>query len=331
MRYVVETFASLYGDLAGKFLHSVVRFQDVLGDYQDAQLDAYFKPFMQTSGVMMAEESWDGGVGSIRAKIQGGCYNWDVVQVVSVELLLGCEEGLYEPIDWAAVGGKEQFIEAAVNDCGVGTIVWSTVLAYDGDKVTENPPQSWADFWDTDKYPGKRGLRRHPKYTLEFALMADGVPADQVYEALRTPEGVDRAFAKLDEIKDDIIWWEAGAQAPQLLVAGEVVMTNAWNGRISAANKENNRNFKIVWPESIYAVDSWVILRGTPHKDAAPKFIAFASQPEHQRRRQHQDGVKVATRRRPRPSWIWTAAMLHFGTPAGRLAVKDAVGRLAVA
>jgi putative spermidine/putrescine transport system substrate-binding protein len=125
-------------------------------------------------------------------------------------------------------------------------------------------------------------MRRHPKYTLEFALMADGVPPDQVYELLRTPEGVDRAFAKLDEIKDDIIWWEAGAQAPQLLASGEVVMTNAWNGRISAANRDDGRNFKIVWPGSIYAVDSWVMLRGTPHKDAALKFIAFASQPEHQ-------------------------------------------------
>ena len=252
------------------------------GAYQDAQRQVYFEPFKQASGIDLVEDVWNGGVGTIRAKVEGGGQEWDVVQVEADELVIGCEEGLYEPIDWAAVGGKDQFIEAAVNDCGVGTIVWSTVLAYDGDKITENPPQSWADFWNTEKYPGKRGLRRHPKYTLEFALMADGVPADQVYEILRTPEGVDRAFAKLDEIKDDIIWWEAGAQAPQLLVAGEVVMTNAWNGRISAANKENNRNFKIVWPESIYAVDSWVILRGTPHKDAALKFIAFASQPEHQ-------------------------------------------------
>ena len=156
------------------------------------------------------------------------------------------------------------------------------MLAYDGDKINDDPPQSWADFWDTEKYPGQARLRRHPKYTLEFALMADGVPPDQVYEMLRTPEGVDRAFAKLDEIKDDIIWWEAGAQPPQLLASGEVVMTNAYNGRISAANKDDGRNFKIVWPGSIYAVDSWVILRGTPHKDAALKFIAFASQPEHQ-------------------------------------------------
>ena len=190
------------------------------GAYQDAQRKVYFEPFKQATGIDLVEDVWNGGVGAIRAKVEGGGQEWDVVQVEAEELVIGCEEGLYEPIDWDAVGGKEQFIDAAVNDCGVGAIVWSTVLAYDGDKITEDPPQSWADFLDTEKFPGKRGLRRHPKYTLEFALMADGVPPDQVYEVLRTPEGVDRAFAKLDEIKDDIIWWEAGAQPPQLLGLG---------------------------------------------------------------------------------------------------------------
>ena len=251
------------------------------GAYQDAQREVYFEPFKQETGLDLVEDVWNGGVGAIRAKVEGGGQEWDLVQVEAEELVLGCEEGLYEPIDWEALGGEDQFIDAAVHECGVGTIVWSTVLAYDGDKITEDPPQSWADFWDTEKYPGKRGLRRHPKYTLEAALMADGVPPDQVYETLRSEEGVDRAFAKLDEIKDDIIWWEAGAQAPQLLASGEVVMTNAWNGRISAANEEG-RNLGIVWPESIYAVDSWVVLANSPNKEAAVDFIAFASQPEHQ-------------------------------------------------
>jgi putative spermidine/putrescine transport system substrate-binding protein len=252
------------------------------GAYQDAQREVYFEPFKKATGIDLVEDVWNGGVGAIRAKVEGGGQEWDVVQVEAEELVLGCEEGLYAPIDWQAVGGKDQFIDAAVNDCGVGTIVWSTAIAYDGDKLKDGP-KSWADFWDTQKYPGKRALRRGPKYTLEFALMADGVPPDQVYQVLGTPEGVDRAFAKLDEIKGDLIWWEAGAQPPQLLASGEVVMTSAYNGRISAANKDDGRNFKIVWPESIYAVDSWVILENSPHKDAALKFIAFASQPEHQK------------------------------------------------
>src|SRR6202171_4869615 len=66
------------------------------GAYQDAQRDVYFKPFMEKSKIPMTEENWDGGVGTLRAKIQGGNNNWDVVQVESEELLLGCEEGLYE-------------------------------------------------------------------------------------------------------------------------------------------------------------------------------------------------------------------------------------------
>jgi putative spermidine/putrescine transport system substrate-binding protein len=252
------------------------------GSYQDAQREVYFEPFKQATGIDLVEDVWNGGVGAIRAKVEGGGQEWDVVQVEAEELVLGCEEGLYAPIDWQAVGGKGQFIDAAVDECGVGTIVWSTVIAYDGDKLKAGP-RGWADFFDTEEYPGKRGLRRGPKYTLEFALMADGVPPDQVYQVLGTEEGVDRAFAKLDQIKDDLIWWEAGAQPIQLLGSGEVIMTSAYNGRISAANKEDGRNFKIVWPESIYAVDSWVILENSPHKDAALEFIAFASEPEHQK------------------------------------------------
>jgi putative spermidine/putrescine transport system substrate-binding protein len=252
------------------------------GSYQDAQREVYFEPFKRETGINLVEDVWNGGVGAIRAKVEGGGGEWDVVQVEAEELVLGCEEGLYEEIDWEAIGGKDQFIDAAVDDCGVGTIVWSTALTYDADKITQDPPQSWADFWDTEKYPGKRGLRRGPKYALEFALMADGVPPDEVYDVLRTPEGVDRAFAKLDEIKDDVIWWEAGAQPLQLLASGEVVMTSAYNGRVSAANQAEGRNFQVVWPESIYAVDSWVVLRDSPNRDAAFQFIAFASQPERQ-------------------------------------------------
>jgi len=252
------------------------------GAYQDAQRAVYFEPFVAETGIDVVEDVWNGGVGAIRAKVEGGGGEWDVVQVEAEELVLGCEEGLYKLIDWQALGGKEQFLDAAVHDCGVGTIVWSTVLAYDGD-VIKDGPDGWAGFWDTETYPGKRALRRGPKYNLEFALMADGVPPKEVYDVLRTEDGVERAFAKLGEIKDDLIWWEAGAQPPQLLASGEVVMTSAYNGRISAANKDEGRNFKIVWDESIYAVDSWVILANAENEEAALEFIAFASDPANQK------------------------------------------------
>jgi putative spermidine/putrescine transport system substrate-binding protein len=110
------------------------------------------------------------------------------------------------------------------------------------------------------------------------------VPVEEVYPVLATAEGVDRAFAKLDAIKGDIVWWEAGAQPPQLLAAGEVVMTSAYNGRISAANATDGRSFRIVWPGSLYSIDYWVVLAGSPHVDTGHDFIRFATEPERQAR-----------------------------------------------
>lgn len=251
------------------------------GNYQDAQREIYFKPFAEKSGKPLLDEAWDGGIGVLQAKVKAGNPNWDAVQVEVEELALGCADGLYEKIDWDKVGSKDKFIPAAVNECGVGAIVWSTAIAYDSDKIADGP-KSWADFWDVQKFPGKRSLRKGPKYTLEFALMADGVAPAEVYKVLATPEGVDRAFKKLDELKANIVWWESGAQPLQLLASGEVAMASAYNGRITGINRTENRHFKVVWPGSIYAVDSWVVLKDAENKDAAMDFIAFASKPENQ-------------------------------------------------
>jgi putative spermidine/putrescine transport system substrate-binding protein len=106
--------------------------------------------------------------------------------------------------------------------------------------------------------------------------MADGVAPKDVYKVLSTPEGVDRAFKKLDQLKPNIQWWEAGAQHPQMLAAGDVVMSTAYNGRIDAAQREG-QPLQVVWNQSIYDLDYWVIPTGTPNKAAAEKFISFAT------------------------------------------------------
>jgi putative spermidine/putrescine transport system substrate-binding protein len=251
------------------------------GNFQDAQRKIYFEPFGTETGKPLLDEAWDGGIGVLQAKVKAGHPSWDAVQVEADELALGCADGLFEKVDWNRVGGKDAFLPAAVSDCGVGAIVWSTAIAYDGAKIGDGP-KSWADFWDVKKFPGKRGLRKGPKYTLEFALMADGVPADNVYEVLATPEGVDRAFARLDALKPHLVWWTSGAQPLQLLASGEVTMTSAYNGRITGINRSEDRKFKVVWPGSIYAVDSWVVLKDAENKEAAFDFIAFASKPQNQ-------------------------------------------------
>lgn len=251
------------------------------GNFQDAQREIYFKPFATLTGQRVLDQSWDGGIGILETKTKVGTPPWDVVEVEAEDLALGCEAGIYEPIDWNQVGNRADFLPGAVSDCGVGAMVWSTGLTYDASRLT-TAPSSWADFWDVKKFPGKRGLRKGPKYALEIALMADGVAPADVYKVLRTPEGVDRAFNKLNELKPNLVWWEAGAQSLQLLSANDVVMTSAYNGRISGFNRNEGRNFKLVWPGSIYAIDSWVVLKGTPNKDAAMRFIGYASQPENQ-------------------------------------------------
>ncbi len=250
------------------------------GTFQDAQRELFFKPFAEKTGKPVLDEAWEGGYGVLQSKVKAGSPNWDVVQVEAEELALGCADGIYEKLDWSKLGGKEAYIDAGTSDCGAGHIVWSVALTYDGNKLTGDTPKSWADFWDVKKFPGKRGLRKGAKYSLEIALMADGVPANEVYDVLATPEGVDRAFKKLDELRPNLVWWEAGAQPLSLLQTGDVVMSTAYNGRITGLNKTEGTNMKLVWNQSIYAVDSWVILKGAENKDAGMDFIAFANAPE---------------------------------------------------
>ena len=252
------------------------------GTYQDAQRAIYFEPFTKEHGVNIVEDEYNGGVGVLRAQVMGGVPTWNIIQVEAEDLVLGCEEGLYVPIKYDLLDyAQDDFIKGAATECGVGTIVWSTQIGYDAGRV-DVAPQSWADFWDTEKWPGTRALRRGPKYNLEFALMADGVAAAEVYGMLRTEEGVERAFKKLDELRDNLIWWEAGAQPLQMLAAGEVVMTSIYNGRMTGSNRAEGTNFAGVWPGSIYAIDSWVILEGTPSVETAHAFINFASDPKRQ-------------------------------------------------
>jgi putative spermidine/putrescine transport system substrate-binding protein len=252
------------------------------GAYQDAQKGAFFEPFKKETGIALTDEAWDGGVGVLRAKVQAGASSWDVVQVESDELAIGCEEGLFEKIDQSKLE-KHSYIPEAVHSCGIGAIVYNFVLSYDRDKLMgDKAPKSWADFFDTKKVPGKRAMRQGPKANLEMALMADGVAPNDVYKVLATPAGVDRAFKKLDTIKKDLVFWKSGAQPPQLLASGEVVMAWAYNGRIDAANVKDKRNFGVVWNQSLFTIDSWVILKNSANKEGAYKFINFAGKADTQ-------------------------------------------------
>ncbi|MGY4430792.1 putative spermidine/putrescine transport system substrate-binding protein [Bradyrhizobium sp. F1.13.1] len=247
------------------------------GALQKAQRKALFEPFSNTSGVRITEDESDGGAAKIRAMVDTKTVSWDVVDSGGGAAIQMCNEGVLEPIDWKKLGlDRSKFTDPDEMDCGVPSQSAAAVIAYDKEKLP-NGPQIIADLFDLKKFPGKRGLYKSAAYNLEWALIADGVPVKDVYKVLGTPEGVDRAFNKLDTIKKDVIWWTSGAQAPQLLADGQVVMTVAWNGRIYDANKNSGKHFQIIWDAQQPLRDYWVIPKGTRHLDEAYKFIAFAA------------------------------------------------------
>ncbi len=252
------------------------------GAYTKSQVEAYHKPWMAATGNTVVSEDYSGGLAEVKSQVESGTVTWDVIDVELSDAVRGCDEGLLEEIDTsmlpAAPDGTpatEDFIEGGLSECAVANIVWSTIFAYDSSKTPG--VDSIDDLFDLEAFPGKRGLRKNPKSLLEMALMADGVPAADVYETLSTEEGVDRAFAKLDTIKDSVVWWEAGAQPPQLLADGEVVMTTAYNGRIFNAAAGEGKPFEVVWDGQIMDFDLFVIPKGSPNKEAAMDFISFAT------------------------------------------------------
>ena len=256
------------------------------GAYTKSQTEAYFKPWMASTGHRVLSEDYSGGLSEVKAQVEAGNVTWDIVDVEDAEAILGCDEGLFEEIDPAILPAapdgtpaEEDFLEGTIGDCAIGTVIWSTAYAYNQERLSP-PPSTIQDFFDLKKFPGRRGMRKTPKVNLEIALMADGVPADQVYEVMATPEGIDRAFAKLDSIKEHVLWWEVGAQPPQLLVDGEVVMSTAYNGRIFNAFAAEGQPLAMVWDAQVLAMDNWAIVRGAPNLELALDFIRFASMPE---------------------------------------------------
>jgi putative spermidine/putrescine transport system substrate-binding protein len=250
------------------------------GAYSESQHKAFIEPYI-AAGNKVTEAEYNGEVAKIKAMVEANAVTWDVVDVDSPTALQGCAEGALETIDWSKLGlDRSKFIGADLADCAVPNIVYGTVFGYDTSVIKDNPPTTINDFFDTTKYPGKRALWKNPQVNMEWALITDGVDPKDVYKVLGTPEGVDRAFKKLDTIKKDIVWWESGAQAPQLLADGQVVMTSAWNGRLYNAMVQDKKPFKIVWDHQALDWDWWAIPKGGPKVEEAYRFVKFAQDPQ---------------------------------------------------
>jgi putative spermidine/putrescine transport system substrate-binding protein len=240
------------------------------GTTQDAQTAFWAKPFTESTGVVVAQDG-PTDYGKLKAMVEAGSVVWDVVDVEYDYALQAADQGLLEPLDFAIID-KSKLDPRFVSDYAVGSFYFSFVLGWNPANFTGDQPATLADLFDTTKFPGKRTFYKWAAPgLLEAALLADGVAPDALY-----PLDLDRAFAKLDTIKSDIIWWEGGAQSQQLLASGEAPIGFFWNGRL-AALESSGVDVGISWEQNVTAADALVVPKGTTNKDAAMKLIAMAT------------------------------------------------------
>jgi len=244
------------------------------GAYSASQNNAYHKPYMEKNpGVnVINDESSAEAVAKLRAMNEAGNITWDLVDVVAADAIRLCDEGLAMEINFDEMlapapdgtPASEDFGEMIVSECYIPQIVYSTTFGYRSDVAEWNgkEPEDVCAVFDTENFPGKRSLEKRPINNVEWALLCDGVAAEDVYDVLSTPEGVEQALAKLDTIKDDVIWWSAGAETPQLLADGEVVIGSTYNGRLFALIEEQKQPIKMLWDWQVYDLDGWIVPAG---------------------------------------------------------------------
>ena len=240
------------------------------GTTQDAQKASWADKFEAKYGTHVLQDG-PTDYGKLKAMIDAKAVSWDVIDVEPDFAYQAAKAGLLEPLDFSVID-KSNIDPRFVFDRGVGSFYFSFVLGYNPDATGGKAPSSWADLFDTAKFPGKRTFYKWASPgVLEIALLADGVAPDKLY-----PLDLDRAFKKLDSIKKDILWWGTGAESQQQLASGEAPLGMFWNGRIFALQKDGAK-VQAVWNQNLATADFLVVPKGSKNKAAAMKFIALAS------------------------------------------------------
>jgi putative spermidine/putrescine transport system substrate-binding protein len=255
------------------------------GSYETSQRNAYGESFEEMTGARIRWEEYSGGLDQIRSQIESGEVVWDVVDVFAHDARAGCRQGLFETLPekfYSDAGIDADMLVDRPNDCVGPNILWSWVVAYDSRSFDEDGPETLDDFFDVERFPGKRAISVYPQANLEMALVADGVEPGLVYEVLGTPEGVDRAFRKLSQLADHVTFWSAGEEPVELLREGEVSMATAYSGRIGAAALAGDDWLEPIFDGQVVEEEWLVIPKGAPNGDLARKFLAHVAQPRQQ-------------------------------------------------
>ena len=254
------------------------------GPYGRAQASALFRPFGEDRRIDVRIALYDGGLDELRAMVSAHRYDWDVMDLELPDAIAACRLGLLEPVETASLPpgadrtiAPRDFVPNALGPCWVGSVVYAQVVAYSPRRFGEAHPQTITDFFDLARFPGPRVLRRgSAKFNLEMALLADGVPAPNVYAVLATPKGVRRALDKLAAIRDSLVWSKSSAEAVAMLNDGSAAFATALNGDIYDAAQHGN-GVGVIWDHELYELDVFGVPRGNPQKAQALDFIRFAT------------------------------------------------------
>jgi mannopine transport system substrate-binding protein len=244
------------------------------GVFEQALKRNFFDPFTRATGVRVIPVAATAGemLARTAAMQQAGRVEWDIISP-QYDDLPNLAQFLVDLGDCSAMPAvREQGVAEACGRYGVLYLTGAEVLAYDPRAFPNGAPTKWADFWDLQRFPGRRALSNTgvPWSNIIHALVADGVPPAQLF-----PLDLDRAFRKLDQIKPHIaVWWRTGDQSQQIFRNGDVVMGKMWSGR-AFATKRAGTPLAWTYNESVADFGSWAILRGAPHPNAARAFIDF--------------------------------------------------------
>jgi putative spermidine/putrescine transport system substrate-binding protein len=249
------------------------------GDYGTALREAMWAPAAKDLGYEIREESQSDSLAALRMQVMSGAVSTDVIHIGSNEAAQAAALDLLEPLDTSVID-MNALPEGARNGYCYPFDSYGTVMAWNTKTYGEDGPKTWADFWDTQKFPGRRALRANAQDQLEIALLSDGVAPKDVYDVLSTDEGMKRAIGRLEMLKPDVaIWWTSGAQSTQILKDGEVDMVITWNGRAANAAADGGAA-DYTFDGSVIGTDCLAVPAGAPHREEAMKLIAAMTTPE---------------------------------------------------
>jgi putative spermidine/putrescine transport system substrate-binding protein len=256
----------------------VVRIVTFGGSYEDFLKQEVAEEFEQETGIRVVLDSWTLNMAEVRAMVEANSVTADLFVGDPWDAVSGCQEGILEEIDPSFLGDLSDLRDGAVQPCGIGSHLFTITFTWDTER-TPNPPTNIAGFFDPESYPGKRSLTSRLYTTFEYALMADGVPNDEIYEVLRQPDGIERVFKVLEPMKDQIIWWNAAQLSVTTLAEGEVTYSMVPINRYFNAVLNDGRSWDTTWERFAYGYDTWFIPTGSPNKDNALKFLQFMMDP----------------------------------------------------